>query len=266
MLAYESVISLGHDCIMASAGRYYAVVASKDTSGDEIGLAMAKLWGASPMVRRGPRPKLTLQMIVDAAVSVARDTGLAAVSMAGVAEAVGCAKMALYRHVSDRDDLLAAMVDTALGEPPTLDGSWHERFTRLWESLLSVYARDPWMLDLPADIDILTPQNAAWVDAGLCLFETSTLPYGERLGAVLLLTGNARFVARQQRSGDRPADDLDRLLSSVSSARALPHDRYPHLAAVAGYHQESQPIALSPERVHEAMTRAIAAYFPTEES
>lgn len=243
------------------------VMASEDTSGDEIGLALATLWGTSPTVRRGPKPKLTLQVIVDAAVTIARDKGLAAVSMAGVAKGVGCAKMALYRHVTDRDDLLAAMVDTALGEPPTLDGSWRERFTTLWESLLSMYARDPWMLDLPADIDALTPQNAAWVDTGLCLFETSTLPYGERLGAVLLLTENARFVARQQRSEDSPADDLDRLISSVSSAGAfLPHDRYPHLAAVAGHHQVSQPIALRPERVHEAMTRAIAAYFPTEES
>ncbi|WP_193084321.1 TetR/AcrR family transcriptional regulator [Brevibacterium aurantiacum] len=242
-------------------------MASKDTSGDEIGLALTKLWGTVPRTRRGPKPKLTLQTVVDAAVSIARDNGLAAVSMAGVAEVAGCAKMALYRHVSDRDDLLAAMVDTALGEPPTLDGSWHERFTALWESLLALYARDPWMLDLPADIETLTPQNAAWIDAGLCLFETSTLPHGERLGAVLLLTENARFVARQHRSEDQPADDLDRLLSSVSSATTLvSHERYPHLAAVAGHHQASQPITLSPERVRETMARAIAPYFPTEAS
>lgn len=242
-------------------------MASKGTSGDDVGLALAKLWGASPKVRRGPKPKLTLQVVVDAAVSIARDKGLGAVSMAGVAEAVGCAKMALYRHVSDRDDLLAAMVDTALGEPPDIDGSWHERFTTLWEGLLSMYARDPWMLDLPSDIDTLTPQNAAWVDAGLCLFETSTLPYGERLGAVLLLTENARFVARQYRSVERPTDDLDRLLSSVSSATALlSYERYPHLAAVASHDQVSQPIALSPERVRETMTRAIATYFPSEAS
>lgn len=242
-------------------------MADKNASTDGIGLALAKLWGASPRTRRGPKPKLTLQVIVDAAVTIAREKGLAAVSMAGVAEVAGCAKMALYRHVSDRDDLLAAMVDTALGDPPALEGSWHERFTALWEGLLSMYARDPWMLELPAELDTLTPQNAAWVDAGLGLFETSALPYGERLGAVLLLTENARFVARQICSAERPADDLGRLLASVSSASAcLSQERYPHLAAVAGHHRESQPVALSPERVRETMKRSIAHYFDSEKS
>ena len=240
-------------------------MSSKDASEDEIGLALAKLWGASPRARRGPTPKLTLQTLVDAAVTIARNEGMAAVSMAGVAKVAGCAKMALYRHISDRNDLLAAMVDTALGEPPDLNGSWHEHFTTLWEGLLSLYAGDPWMLDLPVDINTLTPQNAEWVDAGLRLFETSTLPYSERLGAVLLLTENARFVARQHRSEDGPTDDLERLLSSVASATALlSHERYPYLAAVAQHHQAAQPIALSLERVREAMTRAIAPYFPTE--
>lgn len=98
------------------------------------------------------------------------------------------------------------------------------------EALLSLYARDPWMLDLPTDIEALTPQNAAWIDAGLCLFESSTLPHSERLGAVLLLTENARFVARQQRSEGQPADDLDRLLSSLIGdcprvARTIPAPR-----------------------------------------
>lgn len=231
--------------------------------GDDIGLALANLWGTAPGVRRGPKPKLTLGAIVNAALEIARGSGLAAVSMAGVAEVAGCAKMALYRHVSDRDDLLAAMLDTALGEPPILDGNWRDRFATLWEGLLSLYARDPWMLDLPADIDTLTPQNAAWIDAGLCLFETSILPYGERLGAVLLITENARFVARQQISEDRPADDLDRLLSSAARATAfLPRDRYPHLAAVAGHGQIAQPIALPAALARDMMIRAIATYFP----
>lgn len=249
---------------IASCVRYTLVMENKHTPGGGIGLALAKLWGAAPEGRRGPKPKLTLQVIVDAAVSIARKKGLAAVSMATVAEVAGCAKMALYRHVSDRGDLLAAMVDAGLGEPPALNGNWRERFTILWEGLLSLYARDPWMLDLPADIETLTPRNAAWIGTGLSLFESSTLPHRARLGAVLLLTENARFVARQQRSEGQPADDLDRLLSSATAL--VSHERYPHLAAVAGHHRTSQPIALNPERVGEIMMRAIAVYFPSEAS
>lgn len=228
------------------------------------GIARAKLWGAAPGARRGPKPKLTLEAIVNAALGVARKEGLESVSMAGVAEAVGCSKMALYRHVSSRDDLLAAMLDTALGEPPRLNGGWHERFTTLWEGLLALYSQDPWILDLPADIDTLTPQNAAWIDVGLSLFETSTLPYGDRFGAVLLITENARFLARLQRSEGRPTDDLDHLLSSAAHARdLLPSERYPHLFSLIDHDQAdppSSPIALT----RDMMVSAIGAYFQSE--
>ncbi|MGO1834964.1 MAG: TetR/AcrR family transcriptional regulator [Actinomycetaceae bacterium] len=242
-------------------------MAPADTPDHELGLARATLWGVTPSVRRGPRPTLTLGAIVDAALGVARSEGLAAVSMAAVAQAAGCAKMALYRHVSDRDDLLTAMVDTALGEPPRPDGGWQERFAALWAGLLDLYDREPWMLDLPSDVDALTPRNAAWIEAGLRVLEGSTLAPGERLGTVMLLTENARVVARQGRDPDRPADDLARLMSSAASqAGALSPDRFPHLSAVGEHGRSSPAVALEPDHVRDMLMRAVAASFPTSAS
>ena len=231
----------------------------------DAGLALAKLWGVDQGVRRGPKPKLTLDIIVDAALHIAREDGLAVLSMAGVAEAGGCSKMALYRHVSDRDDLLAAMLDTAIGDPPAIDGTWRERFTILWDALQSLYARDTWLLDLPSDIDTLTPRNAAWIDTGLHLFDTSALPRPERLGAVHLITENARFVARRQTTNPSPVDELDRLLSTAASTGArLPRERFPNLAALAASGRSPQPVTLPEARVRDMMMRAIAPYFPAE--
>ncbi|RDI16293.1 TetR family transcriptional regulator [Rhodococcus sp. AG1013] len=230
----------------------------------EPGLALSRLWGTPSVLRPGPKPRLSLTEIVDASITLARTDGLAAVTMARVAETALCAKMALYRHVSDRDDLLSAMLDRALGEPPQLNGSWRERFTALWDALLGIYASDPWLLELPTDVNGVTPQNLAWIDRALSLFDESLLPSSERLSTVLLITENIRFEARRRKAAGDPVDDLDFLLeSAVSAGRRLSGERYPHLAGLSRTGSDGEPASLSSARhVRDLMLRSVAAYFP----
>lgn len=93
---------------------------------DQAG-TVALLWGARPQPTRGPKPALSLERIAQAAVQVADADGLAAVSMQRVATELGVTKMALYRYVPGKAELIALMVDTAAGQPPLLDrgaGGW----------------------------------------------------------------------------------------------------------------------------------------------
>lgn len=229
------------------------------------GLALARLWGTEAATRPGPRPKISLEQIVEAAVHLAHAEGLAAVSMAQVAQTAGCAKMALYRHVSGRHDLLSAMLDHALGDPPHLAGSWQQRFTVLWDALLGLYADHPWLLELPSDTPGLTPRNVAWIDASLSLFSGSTLPVTQRLNTVLLLTENIRFDARRRQSGGHRVDDLDQLFSSASEATDwLPAQQFPHLAATGSAAATEGTPSADTEPIREVMLRAIAVYFPEE--
>lgn len=91
---------------------------------------------------------LTLNRIVTAAVAVADAEGLAAVSMRRVATDLGAATMSLYRHVTDKDDLLLRMMDAALSgwsfptDPP--DG-WRERLTLAARMLWQTFRRHPWL-------------------------------------------------------------------------------------------------------------------------
>src|ERR1700733_7935915 len=80
--------------------------------------ALDLLWGTRDRPRRGPRPSLSLERIVAEAVSLADAEGLANLSMQHLAERLGCAKMALYRYVPGKSELVALMVDAALGDPP----------------------------------------------------------------------------------------------------------------------------------------------------
>ena len=66
--------------------------------------------------RRRPRTSLTLDRIAAAAVEVADEEGVAAVTMRRLATKLGVAPMAAYRHVSGKDDLWALMVDRVAAE------------------------------------------------------------------------------------------------------------------------------------------------------
>src|ERR1700729_3685391 len=80
--------------------------------------ALDLLWGARDRPRRGPRPSLSLERIVTEAISLADAEGLANLSMQHLAERLGCAKMALYRYVPGKAELVALMLDGGLGDPP----------------------------------------------------------------------------------------------------------------------------------------------------
>ncbi|HEY1619933.1 MAG TPA: TetR/AcrR family transcriptional regulator, partial [Streptosporangiaceae bacterium] len=69
------------------------------------------LWGSRERPSRGPRPGLSVERIVAAAVGIADAAGLGAVSMQRVASEVGFATMALYRYVPGKTELISIMID-----------------------------------------------------------------------------------------------------------------------------------------------------------
>ena len=73
-------------------------------------------------MKRGRKPTIDAADITRAAIAVADAEGLAAVSMARVAQEMGNATMALYRHVKSKDELLTLMGDAAIGRPAPVAG------------------------------------------------------------------------------------------------------------------------------------------------
>ena len=69
------------------------------------------------MTARGGRPPLiTTEQVLDAAIECATADGLAGCTMRAVAERLRVTPMALYRHVRDKDGLLALMPDVLLAD------------------------------------------------------------------------------------------------------------------------------------------------------
>lgn len=67
------------------------------------------------------RPALQKSGIVDAAMAIAREQGLDAVSMRSVAAVCGVQAMSLYHHVRNKADLLALMAQRSLSQLPQPD-------------------------------------------------------------------------------------------------------------------------------------------------
>lgn len=93
----------------------------------------------------GRRAQISRSAILRAALAVADEHGLGAVTMAAVATRLGVTPMALYRHVESKDDLLDGLVEALLTEmpPAPADLPWQDRLKHLATALRSMAARHP---------------------------------------------------------------------------------------------------------------------------
>ena len=108
------------------------------------------LWGEPARPTRGPKPSMSLTRIADAAIAIADAEGLAAVSMQRVAADLGFTKMSLYRYLPGKAELVALMVERALGEPPARTGQdWRDALADWARLLLDGYHPAP--VDPPGD-------------------------------------------------------------------------------------------------------------------
>ena len=128
------------------------------------------MWGVEPAVRRGPKPRRSIQEIGEAAVALADREGLAAVSMKAVAEELGLTTMSLYRYVDSKDELMAVMLDVAYGEPDpslTARGSWRGRLERWARAMAQARLEHPWIVQVPLTTPPATPNVNHWTENGM---------------------------------------------------------------------------------------------------
>ncbi|MFC4017816.1 TetR/AcrR family transcriptional regulator [Micromonospora sp. GCM10011542] len=183
----------------------------QDDSGPALPPAIEHVWGLRGRPPRGPRPGLSVDAIVDAAVRVADADGLAAVSMSRVAKELGAATMALYRHVGSKDELLTLMVDAGYGPSPgpsASDQDWRAGLTRWAWAEHDVLRQRPWLLHIPITGPPITPQQLGWLEDGLRCLESTGLAENEKMSVILLVTGyvrNEATLTAQVAEGSRAA-------------------------------------------------------------
>jgi AcrR family transcriptional regulator len=200
---------------------------------DQIPRTLQVLWGEQP--RRGPRQALSLDRIVEAGIAIADADGIAALSMARLAERLGSAPMSLYRHVANKDELLTFMMDAAPGDPPPLSPGWRAGLEAWARALRDVYLAHPWILQVTADKPPLDPGQLAWLDRGLSALDDTRLDHGDRFEVVMTVLnyvrGEAQIIAVLLTGGPNPMADPGEYGRLI--AKFVRPDRFPALAAAS---------------------------------
>ncbi|MEW9549084.1 TetR/AcrR family transcriptional regulator [Nonomuraea sp. NPDC050783] len=160
--------------------------------------------------------------ILDAAMAIADERGLDALSMRAVAERVGVTPMALYGYFRNKDELLDALVGRLLGEltPGDPGRTWQERLEAVAWGARRLAHRHPALVPLLLSRPSVTPDAVrlvdllyqALIDAGV---PDADVPRVERLLSTFVLgfavsEVNGRFTddsgaARARRGADLPA-------------------------------------------------------------
>lgn len=232
------------------------------TSPDPAGAlpaVLAQAWGLARSPQRGPKPELSVESIVEAAVRVADAEGLDAVTMARVAKELGFTTMSLYRHVASKDDLVQLMNDAATDiDIPSPDESadvpWRQTLADWARAVRRHYLRHPWKLDIPISGVPNMPNAVRLADWALRGLRDLPLSDAERISVLLTLSALAHAFARMDvqlmRAAREHGDErvlgvgLDRALAQV-----ITEEKYPdiHRLIAAGAYFGEGPDGPTPE-------------------
>ncbi|MFD9213981.1 MULTISPECIES: TetR/AcrR family transcriptional regulator C-terminal domain-containing protein [unclassified Streptomyces] len=225
-------------------------MAERGAGGGRTGLpaSIEAAWGLRERPAKGPKPGLSLDRIVGAAVAIAAEEGLPAVSMGRVAKALGVSTMSLYRYVAAKDELYVLMQEAALGPPPPAprDADWREALTAWARAQREVLLSHLWALRIPVSGPPATPNMVAWWEQGLVALETTGLDDGAKISVILLVSGFVRSEATMMadldtavRAGGTPEEFMARHQNTL--ARLADPERYPSVARLLGSGVMTQP-------------------------
>jgi AcrR family transcriptional regulator len=214
---------------------------SEHSGGGDIHRSLALMWDLAEKPTRGPKPMLTLDWIVTAAIEIADAEGLEALSMRRVADALGVGTMSLYRYVPGKAELLDLMLDRISGPDPSVDSlgdDWRSAMEALGRDMWRLYTRHPWLPFVDQSRPLLGPNSLDGFELALRGLTDSGLTSQQQVNAISVLEAFVSSAARlhnnavtaEQRTGVS-AEEFWRAQTPVLE-KAMSSGRYPLVAAL----------------------------------
>ncbi|MGA3538376.1 TetR/AcrR family transcriptional regulator [Micromonosporaceae bacterium DT194] len=228
-------------------------------SNDRIDAHVRRLWrhrGTTlPVPRRGPRHQLSLDTLLDTAVTLADGEGLAAVSTRSLAAELGVSAMGLYPYVGSKEQLVALMADHAYAAPerrivadeepgpasdvaPGIDAGCRLRAAlEEWVTdLFDLYVAHPWLTEISWATASGGPNEQDWLERLLSILDEGGTPVVARAAVVTTLYAVVRSTAQTAAAyGGLDADTASQWLNQTAATRRLIGDfdaRYPRSVAL----------------------------------
>ncbi|WP_405626381.1 TetR/AcrR family transcriptional regulator [Streptomyces sp. NBC_01396] len=181
-----------------------------------------------------PRTPLSKERVLRAAVALADEGGVDALSMRRIAQALDVVPMALYKHVANKNELLDGMIDALVGEidPPARGTDWKNAVRLRVLSARRMLLRHPWA---PAVIEARmkaratpTPAVMRYLDSMIGIFRAGGFSI-DLLHHAMHVMGSRLLGFSQElfRDTSDGAPDPDALPPEEMAAR------YPHITELA---------------------------------
>lgn len=188
----------------------------------------------------GSRPPLTRDRVLAAAVEIADERGVGAVTMREVASRLGVEAMSLYNHVANKDDILDGMVDVVIEQVdlPAAVEQWREAMRRRAVSAHEVFGRHPWAPMLIDSRESSGPSRLRYFDWVLGTLMKAGFSMDGAARAFSLLDSYVYGFGIQQfnvsAAGDASTEEMAEAILAY-----IPPEEYPYLHRLASHAMES---------------------------
>lgn len=173
------------------------------------------------------RTPLTRDRILHAAIEVADEGGIEAITMRGVASSLGVEAMSLYHHVANKEAMLDGMIEVVVGEIHTEAGEVPElESPDDWLPVLrgrilaarAVLLRHKWVPEVLETRTDLTPGLIAWFDQVIGVMTAGGMSYDLVHHAMHALGSRALGFVQELFSEDGDAEDeFDEMMEQMAS-------------------------------------------------
>jgi len=176
--------------------------------------------------RRAP---LSKEKVLRAAVALADESGLDALSMRKLADELDVVPMALYKHVANKDQLLDGMIDVVVGEidPPATSAGWKTAIRQRILSARRVLRRHPWAWRVLETRSSASPVVLDYMNSMIGIFLTGG--FSVDLTHHVMHAMGSRLLGFSQELFDDSASMDPEMRDAV--VRQM-EGRYPHIAEV----------------------------------
>ena len=211
------------------------------TGRSDPGRTIELLWGLRSSATRGPKPGMTVDRIVTAAIAIADRDGIDALSMRRVAEQLETGTMSLYRYIPAKAELLDVMVDRVCGEvskPSRRAPTWRKRLEVVARTNRELLERHPWLLEVSTLHPPLGPGVLAKYEHELEAVDGIGLTDVEMDAVVSLVVGYVRAAVQTaveaERARARPGHSDDEWWTALAPflEQVFDPERYPLAARV----------------------------------
>jgi AcrR family transcriptional regulator len=179
------------------------------------------------------RLPLSRERILRAALELAGEHGIEAVTMRRLGQTLGFEAMSLYNHVANKDDLLDGILDLVLAEsePPSPDGDWDAAIRASAISIHSALRRHPWSSPLLMTGRI-RPARLTYMDSLLGRLRGAGFSADTTYTVYHVLDAHIFGSALWEAGYNLKAEDAEKLAASVMPLL----DGYPYLREHAEQH------------------------------